>query len=111
MKKSLNIDVAGQRFTLKTDADEAYVRSLAQFVTEKIDEARQNAKAVTTQSLAILAAMNIADDLFQARRQQSDLKRRIRDKSHTILELLEKEAKLIGSSREPVHMTGESERQ
>lgn len=92
-KKALTVEIAGQRFTLKTDADEGYVRSLARFVTERIDEARKGSRAVATQSLAILAAMNIADDLFQSRRATKELKQRVHEKSKTLLALLEKEAK------------------
>jgi cell division protein ZapA (FtsZ GTPase activity inhibitor) len=94
VKRSVTVEVAGQKFQLKTDGDEAYVKSLARYVTEKIDEAKQSARTVTTQSLVILAALNIADDLFQTRRSSSELKRRVRDKSRTILDLLDKEAKL-----------------
>jgi cell division protein ZapA len=91
VKRSVTVDIAGQKFTLKTDADEGYVKSLARFVTEKMDEAKRGAKTVATQSVAILAAMHIADDLFQARRSEKDLRRRVKEKSRTILDLLEKE--------------------
>ncbi len=94
MKRSVTVEVAGQKFTLKTDGDEAYVKTLARLVTEKIDEAKQSARSVSTQSLVILAAMNIADELMQARRASAELKRKVRDKGRTILELLEKEAKI-----------------
>ncbi|MFH0901183.1 MAG: cell division protein ZapA [Pseudomonadota bacterium] len=92
VRRSLSVDIAGQRFTVRTDADESYVRSLAEFVTDKLEEARKGSKTVATQSLAILAALNIADDLFQTKRMEKELRRRVREKSHAILELLEKEA-------------------
>jgi cell division protein ZapA len=84
VKKSVTVDIAGQKFTLKTDADEAYVKSLAHFVTRKMDEAKRNARTVATQSVAILAALHIADDLFQFRH-------KVKEKSRTILDILEKE--------------------
>lgn len=93
-RRQVTVEVAGQKLTLRTEADEAYVRSLARFVTEKIDEARKSSRAVATQPLALLAAMNITDELFQSRRALADLRRRVREKSRTILEILEKEAKL-----------------
>ena len=90
MKRSVTVEIAGQKFTLKTDADEAYVRSLARFVTEKMDEAKKGTKGVATQSVALLAAMHIADDLFQTRKSAKDFRRRVKEKSRTILDLLEK---------------------
>jgi len=91
LKRSVTVDIAGQKFTLKTDADEGYVKSLARFVTEKIDDAKRGSKGMATQSVAILAAMHIADDLFQARRSEKDFRRRVKEKSKTILDLLAKE--------------------
>jgi len=94
VKRSLTVEVAGQKFTLKTDADEVYVKSLARFVSDKIDEAKKGARLVNTQSLAILAALNIADELLTMKRNEKDFRRRVREKSRTILDLLDKEAKL-----------------
>ncbi len=96
MKRSLTVDIAGQKLTLKTDADEAYVKSLARFVNAQIEDARKGAKIATAQSLAILAAMNIADDLFQAKRSMTDFKKRVHDKSKTMLALLEQGKELDG---------------
>ncbi len=94
MKKSLTVEVAGQKLTLKTDADEAYVRSLARFVSEKIQQVKRQSRQVATQTVALLAALQIADDLFQERRHAKDFRRRIRAKSQTILDLIAKEANL-----------------
>ncbi len=83
MKRTVTVEVAGQKLTLRTDASEAYVQSLAAFVTEKIAEVKHSTRTFSTQALAILAALNIADDLFQ-------LRGRVREKSQRLLELLEK---------------------
>jgi len=93
VKRSVTVEVAGLKFQLKTDADEAYVKSLARYVTEKMDEARNSARMLPTQHLALLAALNVADELFQSRRDAKVFKQKVRDKSRTILEILEKEAK------------------
>ena len=91
MLRSVTVDVMGQRFTLKTDADEAYVRSLARLVSDKIAEAKTGGRTFSTHALAILAAMNIADDLLT-------LKRRVRDKSVKILSLLDKGDRFLPDS-------------
>jgi len=92
VKRSVTVDIAGQKLTLKTDADEGYVKSLARFVTDKIDEAKKGSKGMATQSVAILAAMHIADDLFQTRESERGFRRLIKEKSRSILALLEKES-------------------
>ncbi len=92
MKKSVTVEVAGQRFTLKTDAEDEYVRSLARYVSGKIEEVKRGARTVSTHSMVVLAALQIADDLFQARRSEQELRQKVREKSRTILEVLRKEA-------------------
>jgi cell division protein ZapA len=91
MKRSVKVDVAGSKYSLRTDADEDYVRSLAKYVTDKLAEARSGSGAVATQSLVVLAAMQIADELFQARRQADEFRSKVRDLSVRALSLLEKE--------------------
>jgi cell division protein ZapA len=90
VKRSVTVEVAGQKLTLRTDADEDYVKSLAEFVTGKMGEVKSSSRTFSTQVLAVLAALQIADDLFQTRRRESDLRQRVREKSERILEILER---------------------
>ena len=97
VKRSVTVEVAGQKFTLRVfndRADEAYVRSLAEFVNSKIAEVKapssSGGRTLSTHALAILAALNIADELFQARQDHADLRRRVRDKAKRLDELLDK---------------------
>jgi cell division protein ZapA len=89
VKRSVTVEVAGLKFQLKTDADEAYVKSLARFVTEKVEEVRSQSRTIATHNLALLAAMNIADDLFRTRRISREQRQKLRDKSRRVLEILE----------------------
>lgn len=92
MPRSVKVSVAGQTLALRTDAKSAYIKELASFVSDKVEEARRSGRVVATQSLVLLAAMNIADELFQLREDQRELKRRVREKSELILRHLDKEA-------------------
>ena len=70
MAKTIDVEVFGQRFSLQGDADESYIHELAQYVDEQMRALTQNMKTGTPTKLAILAAINIADQLFQQQRQQ-----------------------------------------
>ena len=70
MNKPIEIEVYGQCFSLQGGSDEAYIQELARFVDEHMRTLTQNMKTGTPTKLAILAAINIADQLFQQRRQQ-----------------------------------------
>lgn len=90
----MTVEVAGQKLTLRTDAGEEYLHALAAFVNEKIAEVKTSTRTFSTHALAILAALNIADELFQARdqarKETDELKKRVREKALRIGELLDK---------------------
>jgi cell division protein ZapA (FtsZ GTPase activity inhibitor) len=83
--------VAGQQITLKTEAAATYVEDLASFVNAKIDEVRAGG-VVTTQALALVAALNIADELHRLRAREGSLRGEVRQRSRRMLRLLAKEA-------------------
>ena len=99
---SVIVQIAGERYIVRSDADETYVRTLAQYVDQHIDNVRQSSKIVPTHKLAILAALNVADELFQAKRQQSDLKQRVKRSSRALLTLLDREEKRLGGGAETI---------
>ena len=95
MKRSVAVEIAGQRYVIKSDADEAYVHELAHYVDGRIDELRRATRTVSTPQVAILAALNIADDLFRERREGGELKRKVRERTKAVLEYLQREAKQV----------------
>jgi cell division protein ZapA len=87
--RSVKVSVAGQTLALRTDARPNYVKELADYVNQKIEEIRASGRVVSTQSLALLAALHIADELHQLRADQRDLKRDVRERSERILRFLD----------------------
>jgi cell division protein ZapA len=96
VKRSVGVEIAGQHYAIRTDAGEEYVEELARYVDRKIAEARRATRTVSTHQVVILAALNIADELFREQRLQSDLKDRIRERALRALEHLEEEVKTTG---------------
>jgi cell division protein ZapA (FtsZ GTPase activity inhibitor) len=92
VKRSVTVVVAGQPIALKTEAAPGYVEELAEFVNARIDEVR-TAGVVNTQALALLAALNIADDLHRLRAREGKLRREVRERARRIIRTLEREAK------------------
>lgn len=91
MPKPVKVQVAGQTLSLRTDAKPRYIKDLADYVTEKIEQAKSTGKIATTQSLALLAAMTIADELFQLREEKQRLERQVRERTERILRYLDAE--------------------
>ncbi len=94
MKRSVTVHIGGQRYSLRSDDDDRMVRRLADYVDGKFREVQRNTKTPDTQAVAIMTALHIAEELHEARRASADLRKRIRDKGRSILEFLEREARV-----------------
>lgn len=64
------VDIHGQRYPVRSTLNEAYVQELASYVDAKMRVAAQEAPTGDSQRIAILAALNIADEYF--RRHEDD---------------------------------------
>ena len=71
MSSVLTVEIAGQRYPIRSSLDERYVTELAAYVDMKMRAASDSAPASDMLGLAILVALNIADEFFRARDQQS----------------------------------------
>ena len=62
-----SVDIYGQRYPIRSDLPPEYVAELARFVDEKMQAAGGATPASDSLRLAILVALNIADELFRSR--------------------------------------------
>jgi cell division protein ZapA len=69
----VTVEIAGQRYPIRSDLDERYIAELAAYVDLKMRAAVNAAPESDMLGLAILVALNIADDFFRARQQQSSV--------------------------------------
>ena len=65
--KSVSVEIFGQKYPIRSTLDAGYVNRLAAFVDEKIRAAGESTSSGDAQRLAVLAALNIADELFRCR--------------------------------------------
>lgn len=62
----VNVEIHGQRYPIRSGLDPDYVAELAAYVDEKMRLAANESPAGDTTKLAVLAALNIADEFFRA---------------------------------------------
>jgi cell division protein ZapA len=67
----VSVEIAGQRYPIRSSLDVAYVTELAAYVDEKMKAAASAAPTSDMLGLALLVALNIADECFRARQQSS----------------------------------------
>jgi cell division protein ZapA len=63
----VSVEICGQRYPIRSTLDAGYVSRLAGYVDEKIRAAGEATSSGDGQRLAVLAALNIADELFRCR--------------------------------------------
>jgi cell division protein ZapA len=66
-KGSISVEIFGHEYRIKGDADPDYMAQIAGFVDTKMKEVAQGASAGSLAKIGILAALNIADELFKER--------------------------------------------
>ncbi len=70
MKERFDIRVMDQNFSILSDKEEAYVERVVDFVNDRVRETRTAVTDSTDLGIAILVALNIADELFELRQQR-----------------------------------------
>jgi cell division protein ZapA (FtsZ GTPase activity inhibitor) len=81
MKKAYEVKILDQKFVLKTDNDENHVKRIADYVNKVMHEIKHRTQTISTQNIAILGALNIAEELFahedESKAMVSDWKNRL----------------------------------
>lgn len=62
---TVKVTIFGTEYAIRGDADPAYVNRLAKYVEDKMLELTGGSTSSATVRLAVLAALNVADELFQ----------------------------------------------
>jgi cell division protein ZapA len=68
----VHVEIQGQRYPIRTTLDPAYVQDLAAYVDRKMGLAAEASPSSDTLGMAVLTALNIADEFFRIRDQQLD---------------------------------------
>lgn len=73
--KIVEIEIFGQRYRIrvKGEEDEQYIGRLTAFVDQKMRDIADKSKSSDALKVAVLAALNIADDYFLSRKQLDQL--------------------------------------
>ena len=69
---STTVEIFGQTYNVRGNGDQDYLAELAQFVDTRMREVAAQVATVDPAKIAILAALNIADEFSRFRRQRED---------------------------------------
>jgi len=66
-KNMVQVQIFGHSYTIRGEADQAYILSVAAYVDRKMREVTEKLPVESLSKVAILASLNIADELFKER--------------------------------------------
>jgi len=87
--KVVTVEIGGQRYPVRSGLDPAYVSELAAFVDAKMRAAAESMPTAEGLGLAILVALNLADELFRARNTQSMVSGDLNERALRLEQLLD----------------------
>ncbi len=86
MKQTVEVEIAGQRLSIRSDEGPAYVQELADYVDAQLRQLVAGGRStINLQRVALLVAIQLADELFR----EKDLHRQFRQRVGTKLDALE----------------------
>lgn len=85
MKRKVEVSLLGQRFAVRSDRDEAYLHQVASFVNRKFEDLRRQSRTATSHQLALLVAMNLADELFRNEERHAGVRRELQSRTERVL--------------------------
>ena len=93
--KIVKINILGQEYVVKTSANPIYFQKIADYVNSKTKEIIDSGVDGNTQQLkiAVLACLNIADELFSSNKKHNKILDEIKTESKIILESIENKIK------------------
>ena len=96
----VNVEVHGQRYPIRTTLDPSYVQDLATFVDRKMSMAMEASPSSDMLGLAVLTALNIADELFRTRDLRLDDADTVSARASALEHVVDQALALAGHNRE-----------
>jgi cell division protein ZapA len=89
MSKSTVVEILGQEYRVKGDSDVERIEMVGRYVDQKMRQLTKGTSLGSSTKVAILAALNIADELYEERQKAADLLRQVDERIRTMKALLE----------------------
>jgi cell division protein ZapA len=88
-RESVTVRIAGEEHTIRSSAEPEYTARCAAYVDRRFNEIKKQVGLIDVQKVAILAALSITDELFQAQDTQELSGSQIAERVNALAALLE----------------------
>lgn len=89
MKNSYNITILGQQLSVVSDSEDEKVAEVVQFLNKKVDEISHSGNGLRTLNVAILAALNISEELLKLKGVNKELCEQLENRAEKLIQLIE----------------------
>lgn len=89
MTKTIRVEIYDQVYNLRSDLDEPYAHQLASYVDGKMRALAEQTHTIDSLRLAVLAALNMADEYHVLLARQNEVESGLGERSARIRELLD----------------------
>ena len=86
----MKIEIYDQVYNVNADQNEEYLKEIAAYVDTKMRDVATATRTVDSVKVAVLAALNIADELFALRERQQEVDGPLRKRVEKCVALVEK---------------------
>ncbi len=90
-KNVLKVRIYGAEYPVRGYADANYIKQVADYVDKKMRDVDKNIRVDSSLRVAILASLNITDELFKEREQNELLRQQLEDKIIKLNALIDKQ--------------------
>ena len=87
---TVKIQIYDQSYNVNADGNEEYLHELAAYVDGKMRSIAESTHMVDSLKVAVLAALNIADEMFQTRKRQQEIEGPLRQRVENCVSMVEK---------------------
>jgi len=89
--KRFRVDILGEDFEVQSDAPEDMVLEIARYVDEKMRDAISSGRSTSREKAAVLAALNIAEEFFNEKREFKKSRKELEERSGRLVELIKQQ--------------------
>lgn len=84
MATVVQVDIQGQRYSVRSELDPQYISELATFLDEKMQAVARELASADPLRIAVIAALNLSDELHRARADSRGVEGRLHAKAAEI---------------------------
>jgi cell division protein ZapA len=86
----MKVEIFDQTYNVQADGEENHLRRVASFVDEKMRAVAESTRQVDSTRVAVLTALNVADELFTLRKRLEEIEGPLRQRVQRCVRVVER---------------------